>query len=84
VDEIYYTNQALGDSEKGSDKNSPQAKTIHDSKDHDAASSDDDDDDAVSSSSIDSLGTASTDLLRNTATLFLNWPYSTQRQYHKP
>jgi hypothetical protein len=77
VDEIYYTNQALGDSKKGSNKNRPRAKTIHDSEDHDAASSDDDDDDdAVSSSRVDSFDTTVPDFLETTAALFFNWPYS--------
>jgi len=78
VDKIYYTNQALGDSEMESNKNSPQAKTIHDSEDHDAASSDDDDDDAddAVSSRVDSFDTTVPDFLETTAALFFNWPYS--------
>jgi hypothetical protein len=77
VDEIYYINQALGDSKKGLNKNCPRAKTIHDSEDHDAASSDDDDDDdAVSSSGVDSFDTTVPDSLEATAALFFNWPYS--------
>jgi hypothetical protein len=79
VDEIYYTNQALGATGKESNKNFSQAKTVHISEDHDATFSDDDnddDDDAACSSSTDSFDTTDPDLLEKTTTLFLNWPCS--------
>ena len=74
VDEIYYTNQALGNTDKESDNSHTERSMSVNSGDD---NSDNDDTSASGSSSISLLDSTAMQLFKKSAVLFLNWPFST-------